>query len=173
MRNERERDRGRRDTQQELEERVVWINPVSKTVKGGRTRRFAALVVVGDGAGRVGAGVGKAREVAEAIRKGSETAKKEMQTVPIVGGTLPHQVTARFSGAHVFLKPASPGTGVIAGGPVRAVLELAGVKNVLSKSLGSNNPINVVRATLKGLAELRTAEQVAAIRGKSVEEIVG
>src|SRR5690554_6598330 len=169
MRNER----GRRDSQPELEERVVWINPVSKTVKGGRTRRFAALVVVGDGAGRVGAGVGKAREVAEAIRKGSETAKKEMQTVPIVGGTLPHQVTARFSGAHVFLKPASPGTGVIAGGPVRAVLELAGVKNVLSKSLGSNNPINVVRATLKGLAELRTAEQVAAIRGKSVEEIVG
>ncbi|HLT58484.1 MAG: 30S ribosomal protein S5 [Limnochordales bacterium] len=169
MRNER----GRRDSQPELEERVVWINPVSKTVKGGRTRRFAALVVVGDGAGRVGAGVGKAREVAEAIRKGTEMAKKEMQTVPIVGGTLPHEVTARFSGARVFLKPASPGTGVIAGGPVRAVLELAGVKNVLSKSLGSNNPINVVRATLKGLSQLRTAEQVAAMRGKSVEEIVG
>lgn len=173
MRNERERDRGRRDTQQELEERVVWINPVSKTVKGGRTRRFAALVVVGDGAGRVGAGVGKAREVAEAIRKGSETAKKEMQTVPIVGGTLPHQVTARFSGAHVFLKPASPGTGVIAGGPVRAVMELGGVKDVLTKSLGSNNPTNVVRATLKALKEMRRAEDVAALRGKTVEEIVG
>ncbi len=169
MRNERTR----RDNQPELEERVVWINPVSKTVKGGRTRRFAALVVVGDGAGRVGAGVGKAREVSEAIRKGTEAAKKEMQTVPVVGGTLPHEVTARFSGAQVFLKPASPGTGVIAGGPVRAVLELAGVKNVLSKSLGSNNPINVVRATLKGLSELRTVEQVAAMRGKSVEEIVG
>ncbi|MBO8141994.1 MAG: 30S ribosomal protein S5 [Firmicutes bacterium] len=169
MRNER----SRRDGGQELEERVVWINPVSKTVQGGRTRRFAALVVVGDGAGRVGAGVGKAREVSEAIRKGVEAAKKEMISVPMVGGTLPHEVNSRFSGAHVFLKPASPGTGVIAGGPVRAVLELAGVKNVLSKSLGSNNPINVARATIKGLRELRTAEQVAALRGKSVEEIVG
>ncbi|HEY8417653.1 MAG TPA: 30S ribosomal protein S5 [Limnochordales bacterium] len=166
-------ERSRRENQPELEERVVWINPVSKTVKGGRTRRFAALVVVGDGAGRVGAGVGKAREVSEAIRKGTEAAKKEMITVPIVGSTLPHEVTARFSGAMVFLKPASPGTGVIAGGPVRAVLELAGVKNVLSKSLGSNNPINVVRATLKGLQQMRTAEQVAAIRGKTVEEILG
>jgi len=166
-------ERSRRESQPELEERVVWINPVSKTVKGGRTRRFAALVVVGDGAGRVGAGVGKAREVSEAIRKGTEAAKKEMITVPIVGSTLPHEVTARFSGAMVFLKPASPGTGVIAGGPVRAVLELAGVKNVLSKSLGSNNPINVVRATLKGLQQMRTAEQVAAIRGKTVEEILG
>ena len=167
-------ERTKRDNQPELEERVVWINPVSKTVKGGRIRRFAALVVVGDGAGRVGAGVGKAREVSEAIRKGTEKAKRELQTVPIVGaGTLPHEVSAKFSGAHVFLKPASPGTGVIAGGPVRAVLELAGVKNVLSKSLGSNNPINVVRATLKGLSQLRTVEQVAALRGKSVEEIVG
>src|SRR5690606_34270956 len=169
MRNER----GRRDSQPELEGRVVWVNPGSKTVKGGRTRRFAARVVVGDGARRGGAGVGGARALAGGIRKGTEMAKKEMQTVPIVGGTLPHEVTARFSGARVFLKPASPGTGVIAGGPVRAVLELAGVKNVLSKSLGSNNPINVVRATLKGLSQLRTAEQVAAMRGKSVEEIVG
>lgn len=169
MRNQR----SRRDAQQDLEERVVWINPVSKVVKGGRTRRFAALVVVGDGAGRVGAGVGKSREVAGAIRKGVDLARKNMISVPIVGTTIPHEITTRFSGAEVFLKPASPGTGVIAGGPVRAVMELGGVRDVLTKSLGSNNPINVVRATLKALQEMRTVEDVAALRGKTVEEIVG
>lgn len=156
----------------ELEERVVNINPVSKTVKGGRTRSFAALVVVGDGRGHVGAGQGKAKEVAEAIRKGVEAAKKNMIKVPIVDTTIPHEVTARYSGARVLLRPASEGTGVIAGGPVRAVLEAAGVRDVLSKSLGSANPMNVVKATMEGLKSLRTAEQVAALRGKSVEEIL-
>lgn len=156
----------------ELEERVVSINPVSKTVKGGRTRSFSALVVVGDGRGHVGAGTGKAKEVADAIRKGVESAKKNMIRVPIVETTIPHEVTARFSGARILLRPASEGTGVIAGGPMRAVLECAGVRDVLSKSLGSANPMNVVKATMEGLKSLRTAEQVAAIRGKSVEEIL-
>lgn len=165
--------RSKRDAQQELEERVVWINPVSKTVKGGRIRRFAALVVVGDGNGRVGAGLGKSREVSGAIRKAVEKARKNMITVPLVGTTVPHEITVRFSGAKVFIKPASAGTGVIAGGPVRAVLECAGVRDVLTKSLGSNNPINVVWATLNALKGLRTVEHVAALRGKTVEEIVG
>lgn len=165
--------RSKRDAQQELEERVVWINPVSKTVKGGRIRRFAALVVVGDGNGRVGAGLGKSREVSGAIRKAVDKARKNMITVPLVGTTVPHEITVRFSGAKVFIKPASAGTGVIAGGPVRAVLECAGVRDVLTKSLGSNNPINVVWATLNALKGLRTVEHVAALRGKTVEEIVG
>lgn len=156
----------------DLEERVVSINPVSKTVKGGRTRSFAALVVVGDGRGHVGAGMGKAKEVADAIRKGVESAKKNMIRVPIVETTIPHEVNTRFAGARVLLRPASEGTGVIAGGAVRAVLEAAGVRDVLSKSLGSSNPMNVVKATMEGLKSLRTVEQVAAIRGKSVEEIV-
>lgn len=157
----------------ELQERLVNINPVSKTVKGGRTRSFSALVVVGDGNGRVGAGLGKAKEVPEAIRKATEEAKRNMIEVPIVGTTIPHEITATFGGARVLLKPASEGTGVIAGGPVRAVLESAGVADVLTKSLGSSNPINVVRATIEGLEGLRTVEEVARLRGKTPGEILG
>ncbi len=159
------------DSLGELEEKVVSINPVSKTVKGGRTRSFAAVVVVGDGHGHVGAGNGKAKEVSDAIRKGVEDAKKNMIEVPLVGSTIPHPIETRFSGARVLLRPASEGTGVIAGGPVRAVLEAAGVHDILTKSLGSSNPCNVVRATMQALQELRTAEQVARLRGKAVEEV--
>ncbi|HHY14443.1 MAG TPA: 30S ribosomal protein S5 [Firmicutes bacterium] len=157
----------------ELQERLVNINPVSKTVKGGRTRSFSALVVVGDGNGKVGAGLGKAKEVPEAIRKATEEAKRNMIRIPIVGTTIPHEITQTFGGARVLLKPASEGTGVIAGGPVRAVLETAGVRDVLTKSLGSANPINVVRATLEGLSNLRTVEDVARLRGKNPGEILG
>ncbi len=157
----------------ELQERLVNINPVSKTVKGGRTRSFSALVVVGDGNGRVGAGLGKAKEVPEAIRKATEEAKNNMIRIPIVGTTIPHEITQTFGGARVLLKPASEGTGVIAGGPMRAVLETAGVRDVLTKSLGSANPINVVRATLEGLSNLRTVEEVARLRGKTPGEILG
>ena len=154
----------------ELQERLVNINPVSKTVKGGRTRSFSALVVVGDGNGRVGAGLGKAKEVPEAIRKATEEAKRNMIDVPMVGTTIPHAVTQTFGGARVLLKPASEGTGVIAGGPVRAVMESAGVKDVLTKSLGSSNPINVVRATIEGLKSLRTVEEVAKLRARLLEK---
>lgn len=156
----------------ELEERVVNINRVAKVVKGGRNFRFAALVVVGDKNGHVGVGIGKAQEVPEAIRKASQDAKKHIFTVPIVNTTIPHQVTGIFGAGRVLLKPAGEGTGVIAGGPVRAVCELAGIKDVRSKSLGTSNPQNIVNATVEGLKSLKTDEQVAKLRGKSVEEIL-
>ncbi|MFI3252036.1 MAG: 30S ribosomal protein S5 [bacterium] len=157
----------------EFEERVVSINRVTKVVKGGRRFRFAALVVIGDGKGNVGFGTGKAQEVPDAIKKAIESAKKNMVHVPVVGTTIPHQVTGVYGAGRVFLKPASQGTGVIAGGPVRAVLELAGVSDILSKSLGSNTPINMVRATIEGLKSMRTVEQVAAIRGLTKEQLLG
>ena len=159
--------------QSEFEERVVSINRVTKVVKGGRRLRFAALVVVGDRNGRVGFGTGKAQEVPEAIRKAIEAAKKNLITVPMVGTTLPHEALGVFGGGKILLKPAVEGAGVAAGGAVRAVLELAGVADVTSKSLGSNTPINIVRATVDGLTQLKRAEEVAALRGKSVEELLG
>lgn len=157
----------------ELKEKLVVVNRVSKTVKGGRVARFAALMVVGDENGHVGYGLGKAAEVPEAIRKGIEDAKKNMVTVALKGTTIPHQVTGVFGAGKVLLKPAAPGTGIIAGGKVRMVLEAAGIKNIRAKCLRSNNPTNVVKATMEGLKELRTAEEVAKIRDIPTEQVKG
>lgn len=157
----------------ELQEKIVALNRVAKVSKGGRRFSFSALVVVGDGNGRVGVGFGKAAEVPEAIRKGVEDAKKHMITVPLVGTTIPHEVHAKFGAAKILMKPAVPGTGVISGGGMRAVVEALGIRDILTKSLGTNNPINVVRATMVGLESIRTIDNVAAARGKTPEQLVG
>ena len=166
------RDKNKVTEEKVLEERVVTINRVTKVVKGGRRFRFSALVVVGDYKGNVGFGRGKAQEVPEAIKKAIEDAKKNMISVPIIGTTIPHEITGEFGAGKVFLRPAPAGTGVVAGGVVRSVVELAGIQDITTKSLGSSTPINIVRATFAALKALRTVEQVARLRGKTPEEIV-
>ncbi len=163
----------KREQQDEYIENVVAINRVSKTVKGGRVMKFSALIVVGDGKGSVGFGMGKSNEVPDAIRKGIEDAKKHMIKISLKGTTIPHEVIGKFGAGEVLMKPAAPGTGVIAGGAVRAVVEAAGIKDIRTKALRSNNPCNVVSATMAGLSQLRTAEEAAAIRGKTAKEILG
>ena len=169
----RDNRRNRSDEPQEFSEKVVALNRVSKTVKGGRVMKFAALIVVGDGKGNIGYGVGKSGEVPEAVRKGEGAAKKNMHKVAMKGTTIPHEIVGVYGAGRVLMKPAAPGTGVIAGGAVRAVVEAAGIKDIRTKCLRSNNPANVVAATMEGLKSLRNAQQVAVYRGKTAEEILG
>ena len=173
MARENSRPQRRQDVNDGLIKKLITVNRVTKVVKGGRKMRFAALVVVGDGAGRVGCGMGKANEVPEAIEKATAQARKSMKPVALLGNTIPHSVVAKFGRGQVIMIPAEEGTGVIAGGPVRAVMEAVGITNIRTKSHGTNNPINMVKAVIAGLSELKTAEQVAALRGKTVEEILG
>ena len=173
MAREERRPQRRQEENDGFIKKLIQVNRVTKVVKGGRNMRFAALVVVGDGKGRVGAGTGKANEVPEAIEKATAQAKRNLVTVPMVGASIPHEVDGKFGRGHVHMLPAPTGTGVIAGGPVRAIMECAGIKDIRTKSHGTSNPINCVKATIAGLAELKTAEQVAALRGKAVEEILG
>ena len=163
----------RNEQTSEFIEKLVFVNRVAKVVKGGKNFRFTALMVIGDGEGRIGCGMGKAVEIPEAIRKGVEDAKKQMITVSMKDTTIPHEIVGKFGTGKVLLMPAPEGTGVIAGGPVRAVIEAVGIKNIRTKSIGSSNPVNMVKATLDGLSKLRTMEEVAALRGKTVEELLG
>ena len=173
MARENNKPQRRQEANDGLIKKLITVNRVTKVVKGGRKMRFAALVVIGDGAGKVGCGMGKANEVPEAIEKATAQAKKNMRPVALLGNTIPHEVVAKFGRGSVLLLPAEEGTGVIAGGPVRAVMEAVGITNIRTKSHGTNNPINMVKAVIAGLNELKTAEQVAALRGKTVEEIIG